>query len=486
MLMYLAKIKHFSRQLMHMLINAFRTKTLPYLTKVNFLHLIILCAILLSCRKQEDVYPHELVSAFEPQIYHRLAKKLINSETCLLDSTFYFYNLSSGGKGVNHHWDFGDGTASEAFSPTHKYRNSGKYTVTLTVSLNSGKSSVYEKEIAVLAGQKRISLGYPMSTGIVELVETDDDQFTLFGWSKDLGDFPSPESALMIVLDRDLRKISQVNFSRDYRFGSASAANDGNFIVCGTTAGHELNNELLKINRQGTVLWSKKIDADINLNHTLPIANGYLLTGTKRDQRGKWQLVNVQTDLNGNVVRKQTYNHMVTLEQPGNTIQDGENYIVGGLKRVDPNLCNNCDSLSLIKFNAAGLVVNKLTIPMRSSTQDNSKVYISKLNGGGYVVAASGASALYTFTPDFKPLLQTTASGEITHLTATPNGQIVILHQSHNNGFSASYAGLDYSGSRLWSNTFNGTEEIPEGERCCTNSWAVKNYPLKKAELYLL
>src|SRR5690606_5018043 len=132
---------------------------------------------------------------------------------------------------VNHHWDFGDGSNSEAFSPTHKYSNSGKYKVKLTVTLNSGKFSVYEREIAVLAGQKRISLGYPMSTGIVELVETDDDQFTLFGWSKDIGDFPSPESALIIVIDRDLRKISQVNFSKDYRFGSASAAKDGGFLV---------------------------------------------------------------------------------------------------------------------------------------------------------------------------------------------------------------------------------------------------------------
>lgn len=449
-------------------------------TKINFVNLIIILSILLGCRKQEGVYPYDLVSAFEGRIYHRLAKKLITSESCLLDSTFYFRNLSSGGKDVDQHWDFGDGSVSNEFSPSHKYRTSGKYRVKLTVSLKSGKFAVYEKELSVLAGQKRISMGYPMSTGIVDLVETGDDRFTLFGWSKDLSNFPAPESALMIILDRDLRKVLQVNFSRDYRFGAASAAKDGNFVVCGTTSGDKLNNELLKVNRDGKILWSKKMGTDEDFNHALSIADGYLLTGTKRNQKGKLQLITVKTDLSGNIIRKKIYDDIVNLGNPGNTIQDGEEYVVGGLSRVDQNVCNSCDSLSLIKFNSGGVVVNKITIPMRSSTKDNSKVYISRLDGGGYAVAASRASALYTFTDNLTPVLQTNVSGEITHLNTIPSGQILLLQQGYNNGFSAGYVGLDHRGARLWSNGFDGTEEIPDGERCCTNSWGVKTYPLRK------
>jgi PKD repeat protein len=38
------------------------------------------------------------------------------------------------------HWDFGDGTSAEGFSPTHRYAADGQYTAKVTVTLNDGRS----------------------------------------------------------------------------------------------------------------------------------------------------------------------------------------------------------------------------------------------------------------------------------------------------------------------------------------------------------
>lgn len=47
-----------------------------------------------------------------------------------------FNNLSNGGN--TYHWDFGDGSTSNLFAPTHNYPSSGTYTVSLIVSDSTG------------------------------------------------------------------------------------------------------------------------------------------------------------------------------------------------------------------------------------------------------------------------------------------------------------------------------------------------------------
>jgi len=47
------------------------------------------------------------------------------------------------------HWDFGDGTTSNAQNPTHRYAKAGNYTVTLTVVDNDGKTNSTSKQIVV-------------------------------------------------------------------------------------------------------------------------------------------------------------------------------------------------------------------------------------------------------------------------------------------------------------------------------------------------
>jgi hypothetical protein len=439
----------------------------------------IISVFFLGCSKKENLYTREAISAFEAQVYSKLAQKLVNSNVCLVDSNFYFHNLSTGGQDVTYHWDFGDGTSSDLFTPKHIYNTFGRYKVKLTITLGSGQSAIYEKELLVIAGQKRISLGTLMSTGIVDLVETDDDRFFLFGWSKDLSNFPPPEKALMMVLDKNLRKLSQVYFPKNYRFGTATAANDGNFILCGTTSGNESNNELLKINREGTVLWSKKINTDANFSDALPIADGYLLTGTKRDDKGKKLLISVKTDFEGNVVWNHLYKDQEFIENPGNTVKDGENYVTGGLVRANQNVCTTCDSLSLIRFNAHGVVLNRSIVPLISGTKNYSFVYLAKLDNGGFVTAATNARGLFTFSNDLKPILQTNVLNDISHLSVTSTGQMVLLTQEYNNGQRVVYVGLDQSGATQWQYTMDSMEFIPNGSRCCTNSSGIKTYPLK-------
>lgn len=69
------------------------------------------------------------------------------SESCLIDKEFSFYNVSEGGV-TSYSWDFGDGGTSTLESPQHTYWVEGIYTVTLTVS-DGTSSDTYSKKVVV-------------------------------------------------------------------------------------------------------------------------------------------------------------------------------------------------------------------------------------------------------------------------------------------------------------------------------------------------
>lgn len=52
-------------------------------------------------------------------------------------------------KATQYRWAFGDGSSSEAESPTHKYKASGSYTVQLTAINDKGKEKTVEKKISI-------------------------------------------------------------------------------------------------------------------------------------------------------------------------------------------------------------------------------------------------------------------------------------------------------------------------------------------------
>ena len=251
-------------------------------------------------------------------------------------------------------------------------------------------------------------------------------------------------------------------------------------MICGTSSGHLLNNELIKMSAEGNILWTKKISEDVNFKQVLPISDGYILSGIKQDEARKFLFVSVKTDLSGNVIWSQIYQDKVRLENSGNTIQDGNAFIAAGLIRAHSNVCSICDSVSIIKFNASGTVLKRTNILALGGTFPVSAVYVSKMSNGEFVVAASNTKALYTFSDEFKPLLRTNVIYDITHLNTTAAGEVVLLQQGYDNGLRVMTTGLDHNGVSKWQYLVDGTQFLSNGFSCCANSWAIKTYPLKK------
>lgn len=76
------------------------------------------------------------------------------AEACEKES-LYFVNLSDTNDGaalMSYHWDFGDGTTSSEFEPTHVYYSPGVYTVVLEVTNTCNCTDYYKMEIKVKPG----------------------------------------------------------------------------------------------------------------------------------------------------------------------------------------------------------------------------------------------------------------------------------------------------------------------------------------------
>ncbi len=62
---------------------------------------------------------------------------------------FFGKGIDNDGMIVSYHWDFGDGQSSDEQNPTHTYRSSGNYHVTLTVADDNGATDIDEIKIDV-------------------------------------------------------------------------------------------------------------------------------------------------------------------------------------------------------------------------------------------------------------------------------------------------------------------------------------------------
>ena len=79
-----------------------------------------------------------------------------------VNQTVFFNNLSTtnGGSGLySYYWDFGDGTSSSAFEPTHIYTASGVYNIKYFVTNSCGCTTVFNKNINV--GAKGFEISCP-------------------------------------------------------------------------------------------------------------------------------------------------------------------------------------------------------------------------------------------------------------------------------------------------------------------------------------
>ncbi|WP_167029981.1 PKD domain-containing protein [Chryseobacterium sp. Tr-659] len=94
------------------------------------------------------------------------------------NTPIYFDNLSQQNGGsdiINYFWDFGDGTTSTAFEPSHAYTDSGIYTVRLVVTNKCGCQDVYKKDLEVIkAPPVQINCASVVCEGSVETYSAQD------------------------------------------------------------------------------------------------------------------------------------------------------------------------------------------------------------------------------------------------------------------------------------------------------------------------
>jgi gliding motility-associated-like protein len=81
---------------------------------------------------------------------------------CGFPQTISFINSTTGGSGaLSYLWDFGDGTTSTAFSPSHVFNAAGSYTIKLTATSASGCTNTYTFPTALLIGSVAASFTTP-------------------------------------------------------------------------------------------------------------------------------------------------------------------------------------------------------------------------------------------------------------------------------------------------------------------------------------
>ncbi|GGB84938.1 hypothetical protein GCM10007424_26250 [Flavobacterium suaedae] len=119
-------------------------------------------------------------------------------EVCLED-VHEFVNLSNTNGGtalMSYYWDFGDGTTSSEFEPSHQYMNTGGYEVTLTVTNLCNCTSTYSMKVEVVEGGFEIECPSVVCEGEVATYSVPDyiaEKCHAFNWHIIGGNF-SPSS----------------------------------------------------------------------------------------------------------------------------------------------------------------------------------------------------------------------------------------------------------------------------------------------------
>ena len=110
--------------------------------KYNIL-IFLFCLVISSCKKEDAKAPP--IADFTYTIHSTSAPTSVAF-------TNYSQNASF------HYWDFGDGSSSKLFSPTHGYEIGGEYTVTLTETQESGVQDVVSKKLVIGHAPSKVRL----------------------------------------------------------------------------------------------------------------------------------------------------------------------------------------------------------------------------------------------------------------------------------------------------------------------------------------
>lgn len=85
--------------------------------------------------------------------------------------TLSFNGAATGGPGLSYLWNFGDGTtAADTLTPTHTYRDSGNFTVSLTVTDAAGRTATSTAAVTLANVAPLVTLNGPSSAAVGERV----------------------------------------------------------------------------------------------------------------------------------------------------------------------------------------------------------------------------------------------------------------------------------------------------------------------------
>ncbi|WP_262897346.1 PKD domain-containing protein [Rufibacter psychrotolerans] len=454
-----------------------------------------MAAIGFGCSKEEDIFVRieQPTSSFKTYIaepnYPKLRRE---SSVVLLDSAVYFKNLSDSSQTSSYQWDFGDGTTSTERHPVHSYTKKGKYKVKLITANYNKAFDTASVTITAVVGQKNIALGPNVNNSSIDVVETVRG-FLLLGRQNDATVYTEPATTYLMQLDENMNKVSIKTYPSTTRFNSISATNDGNVVLTGTTTGAGQNNQLIKLDQNGTLLWARQLGENNSYSKAVPTPdNGYLLTGSRNPiagTNGTPQTVLLKTDAEGNKVWEKLLNEEVVMQQAYNTVVENDGYVLAGLKGkgAEGLACSYCDSLVIAKFNTNGALTWKNTIAWAINSDNLWDTKISKLQNGQYVVINSNARGLYFFSATGAFLDRKLLSNTTYAHTGTKAGNLVVLNHEWGNGFRASVTGLSPEGIKKWEGRLDGSQTLQSGGiRCCSDSWPVTIHALKNGGSIML
>jgi PKD repeat protein len=114
--------------------------------------------VTLTCIKSgiKYFYAKQITVAPEPEVsYIDIQKTFLGkSYTFISNSTILLGNI------VGHHWDFGDAVGSSAINPTHTFKDTGSYDVTLTTTSNYGCTATKTKTFNIDVSDSSVFIPY--------------------------------------------------------------------------------------------------------------------------------------------------------------------------------------------------------------------------------------------------------------------------------------------------------------------------------------
>jgi PKD repeat protein len=289
-----------------------------------------------GCTEKEDtiIYLDTPTSCFQTYIQDRSLGRLRLSDAVLLDSTIYFENCSDSSQTIRYKWDFGDGTNSDLKNPSHKFTRIGKYKVILTTTNRDKALDTASTVISVIIGQKNFNSGATISNSAIDVVETNSG-FVMLGITNDNTVYPYAYTSYLMTLDEKMNKKSIKTYPANTRFNSISPDKDNNFILTGSTQEGDISHELIKMNSEGSILWSKNLGSTNALRKVFPTSdNGYILTATRNipgNNNNVSRTLLIKTDAQGNQIWEKFMNQDLVLEKATEVVVENDGYVLAGV-----------------------------------------------------------------------------------------------------------------------------------------------------------